>query len=404
MSTSITKQGIIFADGESSYQIPNHNLVFNGDASEFNGTWTPGATHHWGNWGSASDRSIVKISDRWWFHCKSPASTTYGGFYQDQTLTNNQAVIKPNTNYTVSAIWFASAECSCRYWFHMRSSDGGANISQPFKNITVTTNPQRISFTFNSGTNADYTINRFNLMMGPVYTTDGIDVYFTEVKIEEGDEVTDFYMPGNNLVLNSYDYSGWAFSPAASWEVTTKDGYRCLHCIGEIGKSKYTSPKYAQSNATHYTPAPGEIITMSGYVLLDNVTLGDTNSYIYFYGSGKSINGWKGPAQIARTDKYISHAGWGNFDPDKCKDWIFVYVTWEYGDYDWSGICPNIYARDFSGDFYLRDFKIEIGSTPTPWTPNPNDAIYTGEHGFFEGSDIASIGKGYVSGREFYEM
>ena len=405
MSTFITKQGIILADGEPSYEIPNKNLIFNGDASEFNGVWTPGATYHWGNWASATDRSIVKISDRWWFHCKSPASDKYGGFYQDQTLNGDSIRIKPNTKYTVSAIWFASEECNCRFWFHMRSSEGGANISQQYKNITVTTYPQRFSFTFNSGTNADYTINRFNLMMGPVHTTEGVDVYFTEVKMEEGEAVTDFYMPGTNLVLNSDDYSGWYFTPASSWEVTSKNGYKCLHCTGEIGKSKYTSPKYAQTNATHYTPAPGEIITMSGYVLLENFTPGTTNAFVYFYGSGKRIDGtWRGPSEIAATpNKYAP--SWTCFDPNKCKDWTFVYVTWKYGDYDWGGICPNIYARDFSGDFYLRNLKVEVGHFATPWTPNPNDAVYIGNsHGFIEGGTAASIGKGYVCGREFIEI
>lgn len=48
--------------------------------------------------------------------------------------------------------------------------------------------------------------------------------------------------------------------------------------------------------------------------------------------------------------------------------------------------------------------KIEIGSIATPWTPAPTDDIYVGDHGFFEGSDKGSIGKGYMEGNEFYEI
>ena len=182
MGASIKKTGVILADGTGI----GENLILNGNAVEFNGTYVSGATYHWKNWATSSLREIVYKDGKWWFHCKSPASTTYGGFHQDGT----DVAIKPNTNYTVSAIWFASSECNCRFWFHMRSTEGGGNISQPSTNLTVTPTPTRFTFTFNSGSNATYTINRFNLMMGPAATTEGIDVYFTDVKLEEGSIAT----------------------------------------------------------------------------------------------------------------------------------------------------------------------------------------------------------------------
>lgn len=57
-----------------------------------------------------------------------------------------------------------------------------------------------------------------------------------------------------------------------------------------------------------------------------------------------------------------------------------------------------------AGSIEYCAMKLEEGSIATPWTPNPNDDLYTGEHGFFEGSNIASIGKGYFNANEFYEL
>lgn len=51
------------------------------------------------------------------------------------------------------------------------------------------------------------------------------------------------------------------------------------------------------------------------------------------------------------------------------------------------------------------NFKLEIGSTPTPWTPSLQDVLYIGDHGFFEtNTGIARIGESYVEGTEFYEL
>ena len=90
---------------------------------------------------------------------------------------------------------------------------------------------------------------------------------------------------------------------------------------------------------------------------------------------------------------------------------VHLTETWDYYTYTFtateeyeSDSCSFLLGCTGIANISICGMKLEKGSTPTPWTPNPNDAIYTGEHGFFEGNDIASIGKGYVSGREFYEM
>lgn len=160
------------------------NLMLNTNAEK--------GTIYWGNWATATNRSVVTLNGKKWFHFTASAgASAYGGFYQDNVTTSNQLVIKPNTNYTISALMFASDDTKCRFWYHVRSTEGGANISQGAGNITVTSTPQRYSYTFNSGSNSTYTINRLNMMIGAAYesSTDH-EVYFTEVKLEEGTNST----------------------------------------------------------------------------------------------------------------------------------------------------------------------------------------------------------------------
>lgn len=180
---NINENGVWKADGNEI----GENLILNGNMVEFNGTYVSGTTYHWRSWVNATDRSLVKKDGKYWLHYKTPASTTYGGFNQEGT----GVAIKPNTYYTVSAIWFASQDVGGVFWLHMRSTEGGTNISQTTKKINVTTIPTRFSYTFNSGSSTSYTINRFNLMMGSYqHATEGVDVYFTDVKMEEGQTIT----------------------------------------------------------------------------------------------------------------------------------------------------------------------------------------------------------------------
>lgn len=215
---------------------------------------------------------------------------------------------------------------------------------------------------------------------------------------------------GENLLLNSYDYSGWVgYSGAggSGYDVVEKDGYKCIHFSGETGITKKAYPIYAQTSSTSYHPEPNEIITMSGFVKMENIVFGNTNSFVMFYQSGKTIDGkWRGADVLSKTPYTIYHAGWENFDPDVCSDWTFVYLCYQYLNYDYGYIIPNIYARDFTGDFYVRDFKIEKSSVLSPWIPNKADDLYTSsEIGFdevsFEGN--ARIASGYMQAREFYE-
>ena len=214
-----------------------------------------------------------------------------------------------------------------------------------------------------------------------------------------------------NLITNSRLQTStdeWVVGGAGAdnCNLTVKDGFQCMHVAGELGTTAYLSPKYTiEADNAGFVPYNGMTITMSADVLLENVTKGTTNYFLAFYGSGQTIDGhWRDvsivscsehfiivpmPSAIVGTaivgaamlsaDGYIS-AKSSAFDPDKLNGvgWVRAYVTFRYGDYAWtSHLRPNIYCRDFTGDFYVKNVKVEYGNKATPWCPNEADDLYT---------------------------
>lgn len=200
MSVQITNGGVLLAGGTGI----GKNLILNGNVEN-------GRTY-FGNWGysNASGQSVELIDGKHWLHYNyvSDVASYYGGFYQDHGLIGDVSRIKPNTYYTISATWFATDTINVGYWLHMRSSEGGANLTQYTKWFTIGTDKTRIIWTFNSGENANYTINRFNLMIGSGYVIANADVYFTDVKMEEGTIATP-YIPNSNDACYVSDYNGF---------------------------------------------------------------------------------------------------------------------------------------------------------------------------------------------------
>ena len=184
MSVNISKSGIVSCGGTGI----GENLILNGNIEN--------GRNNFGNWGysQASGQSVELIDGKHWLHYKwvSDVASYYGGFYQDNATNGDVIRIKPNTDYTISATWFASDNINVGYWYHMRSSEGGANLRQNNKWFPIGTEKTRLIWTFNSGTNANYTINRFNLMIGSGYVIADADVYVTDIKMEEGKIATPF--------------------------------------------------------------------------------------------------------------------------------------------------------------------------------------------------------------------
>lgn len=362
--------------------IANENLIANSNAIEFNGTYVSGSAHHWSNWTNATNRSIEYIDGKYWFHYKTPATTTYGGFNQDHANNTSQPSIKPNTNYTVSATWFASAECNCIFWFHMRSSEGGANLCQLSKQISVTTTPTRFSYTFNSGSDATYTINRFNLMMGSYHhTTEGIDVYFTDVKMEESSVATP-WIPAKTDTLYSdmgldetviYDTSGYknhgTLSPNSPIVDTSSPRYSsCMKFNGEntyinVGRGAMVNDEVTVSTWAYMEDWSDFDMRIISCVESGGWTIqGATNKRIDFaVGTGTESNTYK---IVYSSNNYIDEMGSG---------WHLITGTYDGFDvkmYIDGEILNTLHAFDEKVPIFYNSknsifIGAEAGSSPT---------------------------------------
>ena len=56
------------------------------------------------------------------------------------------------------------------------------------------------------------------------------------------------------------------------------------------------------------------------------------------------------------------------------------------------------------GTFYIKDIKLELGSTPTPWIPNSADyGVVPTQHGFAEQDELMKVYEDYITTTEFIE-
>lgn len=171
----------------------------------------------------------------------------------------------------------------------------------------------------------------------------------------------------SSLTGNISEYSYHTY-----WDKTIKDGYECLHYSGQLGKAY---PLGRRTTIPDFTPWAGLKMVISCDVLLENITRGTTNYFVGFYMNGETIDGhWTAPTIIKSQNLYGNST---NFDyvnlPNK--GWQRAYLVFEFGDYNWStkNWTFTIYNRDFTGDLYIKNVKVEFGNMPTDWTPAPED-------------------------------
>lgn len=159
--------------------VGGRNLIMNG-AFKRN-------TDFWNNWGSPTTREIVTNNGRKWMHIVSTSNKFEG--YSQNHYSDYGITIEGDKTYTISFKAYAASGtpniCVGFHWFTIANPSSIA--SQVWFNwqINTTANTYSKTFTVPSG------INIFNVMVGD-NTTTSQNFYITDVKLEKGNQVTDW--------------------------------------------------------------------------------------------------------------------------------------------------------------------------------------------------------------------
>lgn len=174
-------------------------------------------------------------------------------------------------------------------------------------------------------------------------------------------KVDNIQIGGRNIFFNSSftdNADKWSFQ-STSPTFTTKDNKKCAKISGALktGRSIY--------QGIFGKLEPNTTYTMSGWVYTENIVKGETNFILSYYIDGYYDNNgtstWFGCGQKAL--------------PLNSNKW--VYLTWTFTTDSRistsTSMLAYLYARDFTGDVYFYNLKLEKGNKSTDWTPAPED-------------------------------
>jgi len=176
---------------------------------------------------------------------------------------------------------------------------------------------------------------------------------------------------GRNIFVNSSfseTFDGWdelTQTGATLPEITTEDGYACCHYTGTLEKFSLR-----QQNITSRISGDsvGQKYIVSFDMKLVDYVAGTTNPLLSVYFSGQYLN------DGVATELY---AAYGGASPDLSEynnqGWVHVVVDNIYFEQQPTLMRGSIYSRDWTGDLYFKNLKMERGTIATDWTPAPED-------------------------------
>lgn len=143
---------------------------------------------------------------------------------------------------------------------------------------------------------------------------------------------------------------------------TEKYGRQCAL----IHQSELQATKYVSQSVLGKLE-PNTEYTMSGWGLTENIVPGTTSFSIMFYHSGyydnNGVSTWFGYGNKG----FVVNAGSG--------EWVHLVWTFKTDDKVSTATTTNVFVntKDFTGDVYFCDLKLEKGNKATDWTPAPED-------------------------------
>lgn len=171
---------------------------------------------------------------------------------------------------------------------------------------------------------------------------------------------------GRNLLHNSSFHENgdkWSWSTLNGVSFVEVDGRKCCKMVSNtFGHTRYPYQSILEDLV------PGETYTASAWVKTENMVKGPTNFTCMLYTSGMYDNNgtstWFGTGQKQLT----VNEGKGEWE----------YVTWTFTP-DKNKLVKAtrlefyVHARDYTGEIYFHDLKLEIGNKATDWSPAPED-------------------------------
>ena len=218
---------------------------------------------------------------------------------------------------------------------------------------------------------------------------------------EAKDDIENLEVGGTNIILDgnfTRDFEEWTSNQYQSGAtlpvIAIEDGKRCCHYQGTVGK-------YAQRRQNIFSRIAndevGQKYTVSFDFKLVNFVGGGTNPYLKVYFTGNyDDNG---------TSKAL-YAAYGKEDPDLSifnnQGWVRVVISNVYFNHKPTNMWFTIYSRDYSGDAYFTNVKLERGTKATDWSPAPEDIEYAMNNVSIESSADSFINYTFNGNRSYY--
>ena len=308
--------------------------------------WYDNAT----TWNSNNiSEKIIDTNGKIWVHVKQTTASGYGGVSCDPS--NNGIIIDPTKKYTISALAKAGTSTYARlvFWNHWRSTEGGANLYQNQTLCNLSSTPKRVYavWTPNAGSSS-YTPNRINLMIGTCYQSNMAshpdnEVYFTDVKFEEG-EIATPYIPN----VNETSYNTVGFGNNIEHDVS---GYQYNGTKINTNLIQTSSNTKRHNSSTSFIRLSSSNSTSNvGYIKLSNFYMPDefTISYWWYYDSSLKVIG--NPPSCFGYGTFTGHNtdGVHNYDDKIIMNFadfgsdtksVQKYFSITYSDKNWCHIC-----------------------------------------------------------------
>lgn len=196
---------------------------------------------------------------------------------------------------------------------------------------------------------------------------DKTEVQLISQELEGKAELSDLNFIGENMLENATFHSNfakWHFTNNNFSEITVKDGFPCAHFSGGIGKS--TSVRQSVLDEIDKENLD-QLYTFSADIRFDDYIAGTTNPFAQLYFSATYDNNGTSSAfnatTVAGSPELSQYSGQG---------WKKVYWTVRFARVP-NSIYAFVYARDFTGELYFKNLKLEKGSVPTAYTPSVTD-------------------------------